>query len=339
MVPSVSMRTTAPPASSTEVIAWPPPASVVSEPFVSSVAIVDPVAPLSSSPPPNTTMPPITSAMTAAIAPTMMPTFLPLPPPPPVGGVAGVGGRGRRGRRQRPSLPVRSLPGPAAGAAEEEVVGAASGRCLVGWGRYSTCPAPHAVGDETGGTLAGGMLRSGEGRGGTTYAPAVADPLVIVDDPRPAVRRLTLNRPDKRNALSNALRGELFAALRDGRRRPVTCASIVIRGAGPCFSAGYDLAQDPSEPLPWPIIAGRRRLGAPRRARLVRDVGHGHAAHRPGARVLPRRRHRAGHGVRPRLRRRTTRRSATRRCGSMSPPDMAWQPWLLGHAPGDGGDA
>ena len=29
--------------------------------------------------------------------------------------------------------------------------------------------------------------------------------------------------------------------------------AVVIRGAGPCFSAGYDLAQDPSEPLPWPI--------------------------------------------------------------------------------------
>ena len=28
---------------------------------------------------------------------------------------------------------------------------------------------------------------------------------------------------------------------------------MIIRGAGPCFSAGYDLAQDPSEPLPWPI--------------------------------------------------------------------------------------
>ena len=80
----------------------------------------------------------------------------------------------------------------------------------------------------------------------------VAEPLVVVDDPRPTVRRLTLNRPKKRNALSNALRGELFAALRDADAdRGVHV--VVIRGAGSCFSAGYDLAQDPAEPLPWPI--------------------------------------------------------------------------------------
>ena len=78
----------------------------------------------------------------------------------------------------------------------------------------------------------------------------VAESLVLVDEPRPTVRRLTLNRPDKRNALSNALRGELFAALRDADAdRGVHV--VVIRGAGSCFSAGYDLAQDPSEPLPW----------------------------------------------------------------------------------------
>jgi enoyl-CoA hydratase/carnithine racemase len=31
----------------------------------------------------------------------------------------------------------------------------------------------------------------------------MTEPLVLADDPRPGVRRLTLNRPDKRNALSN----------------------------------------------------------------------------------------------------------------------------------------
>ena len=78
------------------------------------------------------------------------------------------------------------------------------------------------------------------------------EPLVIVDDPRPAVRRLTLNRPNKRNALSNALRGELFGAMREADAAR-TVHAVVIRGAGSCFSAGYDLAQDPGEPLPWPI--------------------------------------------------------------------------------------
>lgn len=77
------------------------------------------------------------------------------------------------------------------------------------------------------------------------------EPVVLVDDPAPHVRRLTLNRPTKRNALSHKLRGELFAALRAGdAARDVRV--IIIRGSGPCFSAGYDLAQDQSEPLPWP---------------------------------------------------------------------------------------
>lgn len=78
------------------------------------------------------------------------------------------------------------------------------------------------------------------------------EPTVLVDDPAPAVRRLTLNRPKKRNALSHRLRGELFAALRAADADP-DVRVIIIRGGGPCFSAGYDLAQDPSEPLPWGI--------------------------------------------------------------------------------------
>ena len=77
-------------------------------------------------------------------------------------------------------------------------------------------------------------------------------PLVLIDDPASQVRRLTLNRPDKRNALSHALRSQLFDALRAADADPAVRV-VIIRGAGSCFSAGYDLAQDPSEEHPWPL--------------------------------------------------------------------------------------
>ncbi len=54
--------------------------------------------------------------------------------------------------------------------------------------------------------------------------------------------RVTLNRPERRNALSHALLGELHAVLTElGDRCDV--AAIVIEGAGPAFSAGHDLAE------------------------------------------------------------------------------------------------
>ncbi len=67
------------------------------------------------------------------------------------------------------------------------------------------------------------------------------DAILLTDDPAPHVRRLTLNRPAKRNALSNALRGEIFAALEAGDSDPEVRV-IILRGAGTCFSSGYDLA-------------------------------------------------------------------------------------------------
>jgi enoyl-CoA hydratase len=67
------------------------------------------------------------------------------------------------------------------------------------------------------------------------------DPILLTDEPAPHVRRLTLNRPAKRNALSNALRGEIFAALEAGDKDPAVRV-MILRGAGTCFSSGYDLA-------------------------------------------------------------------------------------------------
>ena len=74
----------------------------------------------------------------------------------------------------------------------------------------------------------------------------MSDDVLLVDDPLPRVRRLTLNRPDKRNALNDALRGALFDELRRAdRSRDVSV--IIIRGAGPAFCAGYDLGSANSD--------------------------------------------------------------------------------------------
>jgi len=53
---------------------------------------------------------------------------------------------------------------------------------------------------------------------------------------------VTLNRPDKRNALSLELMEELIAALREASTRE-SVRTIVIAGAGPAFSAGHDLSE------------------------------------------------------------------------------------------------
>jgi len=87
-----------------------------------------------------------------------------------------------------------------------------------------------------------------------TTQTSEVEKLVLSETPAPHVRRLTLNRPTKRNALSYALRAQLFEQLREADADPAINV-IIIRGAGPSFSAGYDLAQDKSETPPWPISA------------------------------------------------------------------------------------
>ena len=67
---------------------------------------------------------------------------------------------------------------------------------------------------------------------------------IVVDKPAEHVARITLNRPEKRNAISTTMRVELLDALRTHDHDPEVRATIV-RGAGVCFSAGYDLAGGP----------------------------------------------------------------------------------------------
>ncbi len=64
--------------------------------------------------------------------------------------------------------------------------------------------------------------------------------MVVAADERAA--RITLNRPEKRNALSLPLMEELIAALREASAHAATRA-IVLEGAGPAFSAGHDLSE------------------------------------------------------------------------------------------------
>jgi enoyl-CoA hydratase len=79
----------------------------------------------------------------------------------------------------------------------------------------------------------------------------MAEKLILVDEPAEGVRRITLNRPEKRNALSNALRGELLTALHEADNDASVHVTI-IRGAGKCFSSGYELGgANEGVPLPF----------------------------------------------------------------------------------------
>ena len=79
---------------------------------------------------------------------------------------------------------------------------------------------------------------------------SVTAELVLIDTPADGVRTITLNRPDKRNAISTPLRSALIDALRAHDHDPDVRVSIV-RGAGQCFSAGYDLGSSLMEDPPY----------------------------------------------------------------------------------------
>ena len=84
----------------------------------------------------------------------------------------------------------------------------------------------------------------------------MADELVVERDG--AVTFLTLNRPERLNALNGPMLDQLRAALAAERRSDSRV--IVIRGAGRAFSAGHDLSTDSDEVVePGDSVADRDR--------------------------------------------------------------------------------
>ena len=83
----------------------------------------------------------------------------------------------------------------------------------------------------------------------------------LLVDTDPPAGRITLNRPDKRNALSLALMEELIEALRQlGANRDVR--AIVLEGVGPALGAWYDLGEMVGRDVVFYQRAVRRLHGA-----------------------------------------------------------------------------
>jgi enoyl-CoA hydratase len=96
------------------------------------------------------------------------------------------------------------------------------------------------------------------------------EPVLLIDDAGP-VRRLTLNRPAKLNALS----GELVEALSDALAATADDPSVrvlILRGAGRAFCAGYDLEED-AVAEGWDVARWRSAL-AHDAARMVELFDH-----------------------------------------------------------------
>lgn len=76
------------------------------------------------------------------------------------------------------------------------------------------------------------------------------DSPMILTETRDRVFHLTLNRPEKRNALSEEMREEIVRTILETRKDPAVGA-ILITGAGPSFCAGADISPRPSRRSPY----------------------------------------------------------------------------------------
>jgi len=68
----------------------------------------------------------------------------------------------------------------------------------------------------------------------------MAEPRILVDDPEPGIRRLTLNRPDALNAFDYPMYDELKNALA-AIKEELAVRAVILTGAGRGFCAGHDI--------------------------------------------------------------------------------------------------
>jgi enoyl-CoA hydratase len=87
--------------------------------------------------------------------------------------------------------------------------------------------------------MAGGGVH-GMTRRSAQWGSMRAMPVIDVDQPRPGITRITLNRPSRLNAMTSDLVQGLHDSL-DVVARDRACRVVVLTGAGRGFSAGLDL--------------------------------------------------------------------------------------------------
>ncbi|WP_328396064.1 enoyl-CoA hydratase/isomerase family protein [Nocardia sp. NBC_00416] len=145
-------------------------------------------------------------------------------------------------------------------------------------------PVPAAIDVESfaystlqGGAEFGAWLDRRRGLGRPLPPPPESDPVLLAADGD--TLRITLNRPERRNAYGTALRDALVEALRTAILAD-TFAEIVLDGAGPSFCAGGDLDEFGHTPDTATAHLIRTRGGAARlMARLAERTEvrlHGH---------------------------------------------------------------
>ncbi|GAA4542330.1 enoyl-CoA hydratase [Pseudonocardia xishanensis] len=103
----------------------------------------------------------------------------------------------------------------------------------------------------------------------TPEAPVQTDPTVVRTEDRGAVRVVTIDRPEARNAFSSAVISGLYRALLAADEDPAVLA-VVLTGADPAFCAGVDLKEAAADGAAYfrrhrdePVIAQTGRMRTP----------------------------------------------------------------------------